>query len=89
MKAIIDQQIDWGIDHPVCYGLLVEGKHSLQHEFCQKTHCKLLGYGCYLYKKSIQYEAEYRSILIAQFRTFARCPGHYAPTTCHQCSDTS
>lgn len=68
MKAIIDQQIGLGIDHPVCYGLLVEGKHLLQHEFCQKTHCKLLGYDCYLYKKSIQYETEYRSILIAQFR---------------------
>ncbi|RCI01319.1 hypothetical protein CU097_012469 [Rhizopus azygosporus] len=50
MKAIIDQQIGLGIDHPVCYGLLVEG------------------YDCYLYKKSIQYETEYRSILIAQFR---------------------
>ncbi|KAL4214912.1 hypothetical protein AB4K20DRAFT_1309402 [Rhizopus microsporus] len=50
MKATIDQQIDLGIDDPVCYGFLVEG------------------YGCYLYKMSIQYEAEYRSILIAQFR---------------------
>lgn len=28
MKAIIDQQIDLGISNPLCYALLVEGKHS-------------------------------------------------------------
>lgn len=69
MKAIIDQQIDLGVNDPVCYGLLVEGKHSLQHKVCQKAHCELLGYDCYLYQMSLQYEAEYRSRLIAQFRT--------------------
>ncbi|KAG1469452.1 hypothetical protein G6F56_003250 [Rhizopus delemar] len=51
MKAIIDQQIDLGINNPICYGLLVEG------------------YDCYLYRMSLEYEAEYRSHLIAQFRT--------------------
>ncbi|PHZ17202.1 uncharacterized protein RHIMIDRAFT_4568 [Rhizopus microsporus ATCC 52813] len=69
MKAIINQQIALVINNPVCYGLLVESKHSLQHEFCQKTHCKLLGYDCYLYKMPMQYEADYRSNLIAQLRT--------------------
>ncbi|GAA5817269.1 hypothetical protein MFLAVUS_010812 [Mucor flavus] len=65
MKAIIDQQIDLGVNNPVCYDLLVEGKHSLQHKFCQKAHCELLGYDCYLYQMSLKYEAEYRSRLIA------------------------
>ncbi|KAL7332576.1 hypothetical protein PS15p_204594 [Mucor circinelloides] len=51
MKAIVDQQIDLGINDPICYGLLVEG------------------YDCYLYKMSLEYEAEYRSHLVAQFRT--------------------
>lgn len=69
MKAIIKQQIALVINNPVCYDLLVESKHSLQHEFCQKTHCELLGYDCYLYKMPMQHEADYRSNLIAQLRT--------------------
>ncbi|KAI9279658.1 hypothetical protein BY458DRAFT_32333 [Sporodiniella umbellata] len=51
MKAIINQQIDLGVNSPVCYGLLVEG------------------FDFFLYQMSLEYEAEYRSRLIAQFRT--------------------
>lgn len=53
MKSIIDQQMDLSVDNPVCHGLLVEGKHTLQHKFCQKTHCVLLGFDCYLYQMSL------------------------------------
>jgi hypothetical protein len=69
MKAIIDQQIDMDVDHPICYGLLVEGKQSFQIKLFQKAHCEFLGYDCYLYRMTMQYEAEYRSQLIAPFRT--------------------
>lgn len=51
MKAIIDQQVNLGINSPLCYALLVEG------------------YDCYLYKMSLEYEAEYQSHLMTQFRT--------------------
>ncbi|KAI9256763.1 hypothetical protein EDC94DRAFT_615636 [Helicostylum pulchrum] len=46
MKVIINQQIDLGIDGPVCFALLVEG------------------HDCYLYRMSLEYEAEYMQIAI-------------------------